>query len=138
MMRELSQVKAEAETNIPPLVSGIVQDTQTLFRQEVALAKAELKSELVTAKEAAVGMSASLALAGLATLMLSFGLVHLLSWAFAIPLGASFGIVGLLYGVGAAVSFSLGRSAAEKTDFVPHQTIETMKENARWIAAGTT
>jgi hypothetical protein len=132
--RELVQVKTEAEANISPLVSGILHDTQTLFRQEVALAKSELKTELVTAKAAAMGFGVSAFLGALTVLMLSFGLVHFITWATGISLGASYGIVGLLYGAAAAGSFVAGNKALKETDFVPHQTIQTMKENVQWIA----
>jgi hypothetical protein len=132
--QELGQVKTEAEANISPLLSGILQDSQTLFRQEVALAKSEIKTELVTAKEAALGFGVSAFLGALTVLMLSFGLVHFVTWATGISLGASYGIVGLLYGLAAGASFFAGKKALKETDFVPHQTIQTMKENVQWIA----
>jgi hypothetical protein len=131
---ELGQVRSEAEANISPLVSGILRDAQTLFRQEVALARSEVREELVTAREAAVGFGLSAGVGALAVLMLSFGLVHLVAWAGGIPLGAAYAIVGLAYGAIAAVSFMTGKKALDETDFVPRQTIQTMKENVRWIA----
>lgn len=132
MIRELGEVKAEAEATIPPLVGGILEDAQTLFRQEVALAKSEIKIELVTAKKAAIGFSLSAAVGAMAALLLSLAVVHLLNLA-GLPLWASYGVVGLLYGVAAAVSFSKGKQSLAETDMVP-QTIQSMKENVKWIA----
>lgn len=134
MIRELGQVKSEAEASLSPIVSGILQDVQTLFRQEVALAKAEVKQELVTARDAAIGFSLGAGVGALAALMLSFGLVHLIAWAGSLPLGAAYAIVGVAYAAVAGVSFMTGKKALDETDFVPHQTIQTMKENVRWIA----
>lgn len=138
MSRDLGQIKAEAEATLPPLVNGILADTQTLFRQEVQLAKSELKQELATAREAALGFGLSAALGGLAALLLSLALAHILSWATPLPLWASYTIVGTIEALAAAVGYASARKAAEQTDFVPRQTVQTMKENVQWIAGTPT
>lgn len=134
MTRDLGQIKAEAEATVPPLVSGILEDTQTLLRQEMQLARAEIKQDMKSAREAALAFGISAAVGGLAVLLLSFGLVALLSWLTLIPMWGSYAIVGGIYAAAAAVSFYQGHQAYEQTDFVPRRTVETMKENAQWIA----
>lgn len=133
MIRELGQVKAEAEAQIPPLVSGIVEDTQLLFRKEIELARAELREELVTAREAAIGYSLAVGLGGMTILLMTLALVHLISLWTPIPLGASYALVGLGYAAVGAACYSSARKAHEQTDLMPRQTIETMKENIQWI-----
>lgn len=137
MMEEIKQdvkeIKREAETTISPLVAGIIEDAQTLFRQEIALAKTEIKEDIQHVKTAAIGFGIGAGLSIMCLVLLSFSLVHLLSWLFPdMPLWASYAVVTLVYAAAAVLAGYQGKQAIEKADFVPHQTIQTLKENAQW------
>ncbi|HEY6537503.1 MAG TPA: phage holin family protein [Candidatus Dormibacteraeota bacterium] len=71
-------VKAEApQETVGQLVHGLTEDVRQLVTDEVALAKAEIKSALRRAIRVAVGAVAAVAGGGL---LLSFGLVTLVEW----------------------------------------------------------
>nr|WP_260408202.1 phage holin family protein [Planomonospora venezuelensis] len=112
------------------LVGEIGNDLSTLFRQEVELAKAEVRQEAVKAGKAA-GMLGGAGFAGamtalLVTLAVMFGLGNVmdLGWAALI-------VAAVWAGIGAAL-FVNGRSRMKQVSPKPEQTIETLKEDAQW------
>jgi len=74
----------EREASLTTLVSRIISDTQTLVRQEIALAKQEIREEISTAKIATIKLAiagAVLALGGLLLLLaLAQALAAVLHW----------------------------------------------------------
>jgi hypothetical protein len=121
---------ASTEPTLGELVSEITDDLTRLFRQEVALARAEIKREAVKAGKAA-GMLGGAGFAGyMVAVLLSFaaafglGNVMDMGWALA--------IVALVWAVAAAVLFVRGRTAMRAVSPKPEQTIETLKEDAQW------
>ena len=84
-----------SEPSLSSLVGGIINDFQSLMKQEVALARRELADELRKAKQAAISLGIGVGILAIGGLLLIFMLVHLLSWAVpAIPLWACYGIIG--------------------------------------------
>ncbi|ADB31019.1 protein of unknown function DUF1469 [Kribbella flavida DSM 17836] len=113
------------------IVSQITTDLGTLTRQELALAKAELRDEAKLAGKGA-GMLGGAAFAGwmLAlfvslTVMWALGEVMHLAWAAL--------IVAVIWAVVAAVLASAGRKALKEVNPTPEQTVETLKEDAQWL-----
>jgi hypothetical protein len=60
-------------------------------------------------------------------------LVHLLNALTGLPLWACYGIVGGVCAIGGVVLLYRGKQQMSQIDMVPQQTVETMKENVRWI-----
>jgi uncharacterized membrane protein YqjE len=123
--------QARSDASIGELVSRVATDLSTLVRQELALAKAEVKQEATQAGKA-VAMFGVGALGGLLTLVflsvaLLFGLVEagLAPWLSAL-------IVALLWGVIAGVTALLGRNELKRID-PPERTIRTVKEDVEWL-----
>jgi hypothetical protein len=121
---------AAEEASLGTLVSTAVADLQTLLRQELALAKAEVREEAGRAGKAA-GMFGGAGYAGSMTLALLsaaavIGLGHLVGY------GWSALIIGLVWGIVGAVLFAQGRSRMKTVSPKPEQTIETLKEDAAW------
>ncbi|WP_159941698.1 MULTISPECIES: phage holin family protein [unclassified Nocardiopsis] len=112
------------------LLGEVTGDLQTLFRQEIALAKAELREEGVKAGKAAGLLSGAGLAAYTAVLLLSlavvFGLAELIGPAWAALL------VALLWAIAAAVLFSSGRKRMREVSPKPERTIETLKEDVQW------
>src|SRR4051794_18305718 len=120
-----------AETSVGELIGNISNDLSTLFRQEVELAKAEVKQEATKAGKAA-GMLGAAGYAGhLAVVLLSFAVVFALSNV--IDPGWAALIVGVIWGIVAAVLFANGRKKLKTVDPVPHRTVGTLKEDAQWL-----
>jgi uncharacterized membrane protein YqjE len=118
------------DASVGELVSRIATDLSTLLRQEMALAKAEVKEEATRAGKAA-GMFGAGGVAGLLTavflsLALMFGLdAFLWTWAAAL-------IVGLLWGGAAAALLLAGRTEMQHVT-PPRRTIDTVKEDVEWL-----
>jgi hypothetical protein len=121
------------------LVGGIINDAQQLIRDEVALARQEIKEELIKARVVAMSVAVGGVVATLGVVLLAFFLVHLLHWATggadnaSVPLWLCFLIFGVIFvGVGGAL-FAVAYFRLKSIHLVPRQTVETMKENVRWI-----
>jgi len=121
------------EPSMTALVSGIVADAQVLMRQELQLAKVEIKQELAKTRDAAIGFAAGAGFTVWGTVLLTLMVVHLLNWATSIPLWGCFGIVGGLSFIAGAALIFFGKSRAESINLIPPQTAATMQENVQWI-----
>jgi len=121
----------EQGQGIGEIISEITQDLSRLLRQEVELAKAEVKQEATKAGKG-VGMLAGAGLAGfMVIILLSFALVYALDAI--MPQGWAAVIVAVLWAILGAVLYSVGRKQLKSVNPVPQQTAETMKENAEWL-----
>ena len=113
--------------SVGDLLGEVTNDLSTLLRQEVALAKAELRETTDHAK-AAGGMFAGAGVAGhLALIFLSLALW----WALGDlldSLGWSALIVGVLWAVVAAVLGMRGRSRMRQATPVAPRTVDTAKD----------
>jgi uncharacterized membrane protein YqjE len=120
-----------SETSVGELIGNISNDLSQLFRQEVELAKAELKQEASKAGKAG-GMLGGAAFAGyLAVVLLSFALVFALGNV--MDLGWAALIVAVLWGIVGAVLFANGRKKLKTVDPMPRRTVDTLKEDAQWL-----
>jgi nitrate/nitrite transporter NarK len=108
----------------------MTSDIQTLFRQEVELAKAEIREEAGKAGKAA-GMYGGAGFGGymvalFASLAAMFGLANVMDTAWAAL------IVTAVWAGIAAILFVMGRSRMREVSPKPEQTVETLKEDAQW------
>jgi uncharacterized membrane protein YqjE len=123
--------QARSDASIGELVSRVATDLSTLLRQELALAKAEVKEEAAQAGKAAAMFGVG-AIAGLLTLVfLSFALLYGLVEADLAPWLSAL-IVGLLWAVIAGVTVLLGRNEIKGIE-PPERTIKTVKEDVAWL-----
>jgi len=120
-----------AEISIGELIGDISNDLSRLFRQEVDLAKTELKEEAVKAGKAA-GMLGGAGFAGyLAVVLLSFAVVFGL--ANVMDAGWAALIVAAVWGVIGAALYATGRQKLKSVDPMPRRTVDTIKEDAQWL-----
>ncbi len=115
------------------IVSKISSDFSQLVRQEITLAKLEMKEEGKKAGKAA-GMLGGAAFAGwmfalFASITLMWALNHVMDIVW-----AAF-IVAALWGVAAAVLGIQGRNKMREVNPKPEQTADTLKEDAQWLKA---
>lgn len=124
-----SRVDTSGES-LGDLVSELTGDLSKLMRQELELAKAEIRQEAAKAGKA-TGMLAAAGFAGyLTTVLLSLALVFALGAV--MPLGWAALIVAVLWGVAGAVLYSAGRAKLRTVNPKPERTVETLKEDAEW------
>ena len=116
------------------LIRGILNDLRTLIREEIALARAEMREQAGRARSAALSFgiaAAALAFGGTFLLVaIALGIATLLGW----PAWAGFLIVALLLGIGGYVTLSSGRKQLARVHAMPEETVTTLKENSEWIA----
>lgn len=128
---DLDPAEDAKSTSVGELIGEISDDLSKLFRQEVELAKAEVREEASKAGKAA-GMLGGAGFAGyLTVLFLSFALVYGLGNV--IDYGWAALIVAVLWGIAAAVLYSTGRKKLKDVDPTPRRTVETLKEDAQWL-----
>lgn len=119
--------------SLSDIVQSIADDTTTLVRQEMALAKAEMKDELSKAGKGA-GMLGGAGLAGyLVLLFLSFTLMFGLNEV--MPLWVAALITAVVWGVVGAVLAATGRKELKQSHPELPQTQQTLKEDAQWARA---
>jgi hypothetical protein len=125
------QSEQVAETSVGELIGNISNDLSTLFRQEVELAKVELKQEASKAGKAA-GMLGGAGFAGYMTvLLLSLALVAALGNV--MDYGWAALIVAVIWGIAGAVLYANGRKKLKTVDPTPRRTVDTLKEDAQWL-----
>ena len=115
-----------ADRSVGDLIGEVTSDLTTLMRQELELAKAELKQEATTAGKAA-GMLGAAGFAGyLAVLFLSIALW----WALANGMDEGWAalVVAVIWAVAAAVLASVGRSRLRKVNPKPERTVQTLQQ----------
>jgi hypothetical protein len=121
------------EPTLAQLLIGLMHDAQQLLRQEVALAKHEIRVELRKILGAGMSLGLGIGIAAIGGLLLILMLVHLLHALTALPLWVCYGVVGGLCAAGGIVLLVLGKQKLARLHLVPQQTVETMQENVQWI-----
>ena len=113
------------------IIGDVSDGLSQLFRQEVELAKSELRAEASKAGKAAGIFGGAALAAWLTAIMLSFALAFGLGNV--MDLGWAALIVAVLWAVIAAVLFVVARGKAKDVSPMPRQTVETLKEDAQWL-----
>ncbi|MCW2777179.1 MAG: hypothetical protein JWN17_904 [Frankiales bacterium] len=116
-----------SDQSLGELVAHATQDLSLLVRQELQLAKLELKTEVVSAGKGA-GMLGAAGFSGVFGLVfLSIAAAYGISW-LGIGLGWGFLVVGLLYVLAAAVLALGGKKNLQKVG-PPEKTLETVRDD---------
>jgi MFS family permease len=120
--------------SIGGLLRGILMDVRELIREELALARVELREQAGRARTAAVsfGIAAAALMFGGAFLLIAIatGIADLLDW----PVWAGFLVIAVLLSIVGLVMLAAGRRKLQEVHAVPEETIATLKENSQWIA----
>ena len=113
-------------SSVGELIGEVSRDLSTLMRQELELAKAEIKQEITKAGRAA-GMFGG---AGLAGYMLLFFLSITVWWALANVMDEAWAalIVAGVWGLVSAVLYVLARGQLRLVSPQPERTVDTLKQ----------
>ncbi len=118
------------DRSIGELFSELANETATLIRQEIALAKLEL-----TEKASRVGRNVGYLVLGGAVAyasLLALVATIIILLANVMPWWAAALLVAVVIGIIAAVLVSKALTALKQTNLAPRQTVETLKEDAQW------
>jgi hypothetical protein len=112
--------------SVGDLIGEVTKDLSTLMRQELDLAKVEMKAEAKKAGQGA-GMFGA---AGFAGYMVLLFLSIALWWALAHLVGHSWSalIVAVIWGVIGAVAFVTGRKKFREVNPKPERTVDTLQQ----------
>jgi xanthine/uracil permease len=112
------------------LLSELAQETTTLVRKEVELAKAEMSEKVSQATTGAVSLAAGgmVAFAGLIFLLLAvtYYLATLMEpWLAALIVGGVVTVIGIIL-------VSMGKSKLSARNLQPDRTIASLQDDKRW------
>jgi hypothetical protein len=115
-----------AGTSVGQLLGEVSKDLSTLMRQELELAKVEVKAEAKKAGQGA-GMFGA---AGFAAYMVLLFLSFALWWALAnvMDIGLAALIVAIVWGVIGAVALVMGRKKMKQVNPKPERTVDTLQQ----------
>lgn len=130
-LRRHAQSSYEDSASTGQLLVRISADASRLLRQEVELAKLEVRDEAAKAGKAA-GLFAGAGIAAhmvmlFGSLAAVFGLAHVLDAAWAAL------IVAGIWLVASSTLYASGRIRLRRVLPKPERTVETLKENAEWL-----
>jgi drug/metabolite transporter (DMT)-like permease len=123
--------QTHVDAPLSELFSDLVQETSTLARQEVQLAKAELRqsAEQVGKSVASLAVGGAVAYAGflavLAAIILGLGEAGVPWWLSALAVGIVVAGIGYLL-------IARARAGLQADNLIPQTTIETLKEDGEW------
>ena len=121
------------QRSLGEIIGSVTQDITTLVRQELDLAKTELKQEVGKAGKGA-GLLGGAGLAGY-FVMLFVSLTMMFALDLALPLWASALIVTGVWAVVATILALVGKKAIKESNPQLPRTQQTLKEDASWARA---
>jgi len=127
-----TDLQSPPEPQLSSLVTGILNDAQELFRQQVTLVRTEVQEDFRKSKEAAVPLGIGIWLAAMGSLLLSITAALILAET-GLPLWACFAIVTVAVSLAGAVLFYAGKKKFESFNPLPDKSAEALKENLEWI-----
>jgi CHASE3 domain sensor protein len=127
--------RTDAPPGVASLVGGILEDAQTLVRQEVALAQREVAQAWNKAKMGVALLASALAVCTVVGVLLSFMLVRLLEQ-YLLPNHewACFAIVGCLVALIAGALVYCGLKQINQVHLSLPQTAETLHEDVKAVS----
>jgi len=118
------------DRSLGELFSELAQETTTLVRHEVNLAKVEMTEKASRAGKHVGFLAAGGAVAYAGLLAILAGVIALLNAV--MPLWLAALLVGLVVAVVGYLLVRRGLNALKREDFAPRQTMETLKEDQQW------
>jgi hypothetical protein len=128
--------EAGRERSLGEIIGDITGDLGTLMRQELDLAKTEIKQEAAKAGKGAGLLGGAGVTGHMALLFASLTLMFALRQALDSYVWAAL-IVTVLWAVVAAVLAAQGRKKLKTVQPKPDATIQTLKEDAQWAKTAT-
>jgi hypothetical protein len=130
------QESRDDNRSLGELFSELAQETSTLVRQEVNLAKTEMSHKASRAGRHIGVLAAGGAVAYAGLLAILAGVIVLLDNV--MPLWASALLVGVVVAVVGYLLVRRALDALKREDFAPPETMETLKEDQQWAKDQTT
>jgi xanthine/uracil permease len=130
------QQSRDDNRSLGELFSELAQETSTLVRQEVTLAKTEMSHKASRAGKHIGVLAAGGAVAYAGLLAILAGVIVLLDNV--MPLWVSALLVGVVVAIVGYLLVRRALDALKREDFAPRETIETLREDQQWAKDQTT
>jgi hypothetical protein len=123
----------ETEQGVGELVSGIIQDAQSLISQQFTLFKHEIRQDFRNLREGMIILGVATGVLLVAFMLLGFTLAHLISYlAPSWPLWVCFALVGGVFAVLGGGLLLLGRQKLRTKNVLPEESAKALTENLEW------
>ena len=127
---DLAVEPKEPDRTTSEIVGSVATRFGELVSKELQLAKVEMTDELKRGAKASSMLATGALLGYLALIMVSIAVALWLDEV--MHPAVAFAIVAAVWAVVAAIVIAAGRTRLRQVDPVPHQTIETVKEDVEW------
>jgi len=124
--------RAGADPSLGDLFRQLADDSATLIRQEMALAKTEMRQNVQHAAKDASMIAVGGVVAAIGALVLVAFLVMIVGKALGAPWAGALA-VGLLFLVVGGVLAMRAAKSLKKDSLTPEQTIRSLKEDKQWV-----
>lgn len=121
------------QASLTELVSGIIDDSQQLLKQQMQMFKAEIKQDLRKTTDSVKYLGIGATVAAVGGLMLVFALVFLLNWATGLALWGCYAIVGGAFVVIGGGLIWGGVRILQSNNPLPDQSVQALQENVQWL-----
>ncbi|HUR53785.1 MAG TPA: phage holin family protein [Gemmataceae bacterium] len=129
---EIPTTEATPQASVTGLVSGIIDDAQTLVKQQIAMFKSEVREDFKKSKRAAEFGSLGIVLLTVGALGLVTALAYLLHEKFQFAMWASWGITGGLFLIAGGILAYISYNLLEQFNPLPDKTFNALQENLTW------
>ena len=126
------------EPSLIQQLEPIVHDAEKLVGLHSELLRRELRQSVDQATPALVSVGAGAGLAAAAGLLGSLAVVHVLHRSTRLPLWGCYGLVGGMLGAAGVGLMGSGARNLSAVNFIPHETIATLRDDLLWIKGKTT
>jgi hypothetical protein len=130
----MEDIRREFESTMTPLLRGILDDTQKLLRQEIALARVEVTEDAIRARDAVIGISLGAMMGYLSFVFMCFAAVFLLiAYKPNLPVWGAYAIVAVVLAVASWLFTTRGLRRAQEIRGVPEQTVDSLQQGFQWM-----
>lgn len=120
--------------SIGGLLSGILTDIRELVREELALARIEMREQANRARLSIAILAAAAVALALGGFFLLIALANAIADGLEWPVWAGYLVVALVLAIAGAIGLTAGRQRLRNVRPLPQETVATLKENSQWIA----
>ncbi|WP_337176302.1 phage holin family protein [Paludisphaera sp.] len=118
-------------------IEPVARDAVRLVELHADLLRGEIRETASEAVPAVTSLAAGAGLAAAGGLLGSLALVHGLHRVSRVPLWGCYGLVGGLLGAVGAGLMGAGGRKLSGVDFIPRETLATLKEDLEWVRGKT-
>lgn len=125
--------EAPRNESVTGVIGKVVDDVRELFREEMALARAEIRQEVSAFSTLVLEFAAGAVAGGFALSFLLLGVAQGFAMLVGWPVWAGYVAIAVLLGICAAAALYAARARARTVSAIPPRTVASLKETKAWI-----